>query len=225
MSHAGPPLDVASFEAILFDMDGTLVDSEPAWFAAERALAAVHGVHLPDDAEDILHGLDAHGLMVALRERYGLRADPETFLRTLAASVGEHLREAAARPGAAELVRAVAAAERPCAVVSNSPHAAIRATLAPHPWSAAVPVRVSADDVPRGKPEPDVYHHAAGVLGVRIGGCLAIEDSTAGVTAAVRAGAACVAITHGERPASDFLSLTPHVIASLTELPLPRATP
>lgn len=217
----GEVLRVDAFEAVLFDMDGTLVETESTWFGAERALAAEYGVHLPDEAESILHGLDAHGLMVALRDRYGLRADAETFLHELATTVAAHLQNAPARRGAAEAVAAVVAAGMPCAVVSNSPHAIIRATLDPHPWAADVPVRVSVDDVARGKPEPDTYRYASQRLGVPIERCLAIEDSSAGATAAVRAGATCIAVTHGERPASDFLAITPHVLTTLNELILP----
>lgn len=211
-------LPLPRYDAVLFDMDGTLVATEDAWFEAERSLAARHGVDLPPEAEGLLHGLDAHGLMTALTDRYGLDADPDAFLLALGTEIGEHLDTAPARPGAAELITAVAAADLPRAVVSNSPHAAIRATLAPHPWAAALPRRISVDDVERGKPEPDIYLHAAERLDVAIDRCLVVEDSSAGVTAAVRAGATCAAVTHGERPASDFVARTPHVIASLTDL-------
>lgn len=217
------PLRLQAYAAVLFDMDGTLVETEAAWFEAERATAADHGVHLPDEAESILHGLDAHGLLTVLRERYGLRSGADAFLRDVDRAVGDALRWAPARPGAAELVRAVSAAGMSRAVVSNSPHTAIRATLDPHPWAAELVVRISVDDVERGKPRPDVYLHAARRLGVPIDRCLAIEDSTAGVTAAVRAGATCVAVTHGERPASDFASLTPHVVRDLADLGAPAA--
>lgn len=211
-------LEPTSFDAVLFDMDGTLVDTEGAWFDAERELAAEHGVTLPMEARDVLHGLDARGLITTLRDRYGLRADPLAFLHELQATVTAHLAHAAARPGADALVRHVARADLPRAIVSNSPHASIRATLTPHAWATQIPLRISVDDVAHGKPHPDVYLAAAERLAVRPSRCLVIEDSVAGATAGVRAGATCVAVTFGDVPAKAFRELTPHVVTSLSDL-------
>jgi HAD superfamily hydrolase (TIGR01509 family) len=221
MSRLPDPL---RFPAVLFDMDGTLVDSEGAWFEAERVVAARHGVALPEEARAVLHGLDADAMMTTLVERYGLRTSARTFFAELVAEVERALASAAARPGAEGLVRRVAAAQKPRAVVSNSPHAVIRATLDPHPWSALLPVRVSVEDVPNGKPAPDAYLEAAARLGVDAATCLAIEDSLAGARAAVAAGATCLFVTHGEVADGDARALTPHVVASLTRLvpPGPR---
>lgn len=217
-SDPAPP-DPAGFDAVLLDMDGTLVDTEGAWFEAERAVAARYGVELPEAARAALHGLDAHGLMDALEGRYDLRAPRERFLTELGEAVADALRTTPARPGAVELVRELADRGQPRAVVSNSPRAAIRATLAPHPFDAWLPVRISVDDVARGKPAPDPYLVAAERLGVAPQRCLAIEDSLPGARAAVAAGATCLLVTHGELDDADAHAATPHVVASLTEVP------
>ncbi len=220
---SAPLPDPLAFAAVLFDMDGTLVDSEGAWFEAERRVARRHGVELPDEARAVLHGLDADALMGALWERYGLRAAAETFLSELVREVERALETAEARPGAEAVVRRVAAAGRARAVVSNSPHAVIRATLDPHPWSALLPVRVSVEDVARGKPAPDAYLLAAEQLAADARACLAIEDSLAGAQAAVAAGTTCLFVTHGEVPEEQARAVTPHVVASLTGLPSSQA--
>jgi HAD superfamily hydrolase (TIGR01509 family) len=217
-SDPAPP-DPARFDAVLLDMDGTLVDTEGAWFEAEKVVAARYGVELPEAARAPLHGLDAHGLMDALEGRYGLRAPRERFLQELGEAVADALQATPARPGAVELVRGLAGRGQPRAVVSNSPHVAIDATLAPHPFDAWLPVRVSVDDVEHGKPSPDPYLAAADRLGVSPQRCLAIEDSLPGARAAVAAGATCLLVTHGEVDDVDARAVTPHVVASLTEVP------
>ncbi|MEX2501155.1 MAG: HAD family phosphatase, partial [Trueperaceae bacterium] len=208
------------FDAVLFDMDGTLIDTEPAWFEAERVTAARHGVHLPDSAYAELHGLDADGMTTVLRERYGLSVPPAVFLADLAERLHDALAQARPRPGAEALVRSVAGAGVARAVVSNSPRVAVEATLAPHRWAGELlPLRISVDDVARGKPAPDAYLAAAERLRLPPSACLAIEDSVAGATAAVRAGATCVFVTNeGEVDDAVAATITPYRVASLTHL-------
>ncbi len=215
-----PPAGPGRYDAVLFDMDGTLIDTEPAWFEAERATAARYDVRIPEEAYADLHGLDAAGLIRVLTERYGLAAPPERFLAELAERLREALAKATPRPGAEPLVRAVAHAGMARAVVSNSPRTAIEATLAPHAWARELLItRVSVDDVARGKPEPDAYLAAAERLNVPPDRCLAIEDSVPGATAAVRAGVTCVFVTNGgETDPEVAAGVAPYRVASLTRL-------
>ena len=215
-----PPPGPDRYDAVLFDMDGTLIDTEPAWFAAERATAARHGVHVPEEAYADLHGLDAAGLIRVLTERFGLTTPPERFLDELAQRLHEALATTIPRPGAEAIVRAVAHAGIARALVSNSPRTAIEATLAPHAWARELLVtRVSVDDVSRGKPEPDAYLVAAERLNVPPERCLAIEDSVPGATAAVRAGTTCVFVTNdGETDPAVAAEIAPYRVASLTRL-------
>jgi HAD superfamily hydrolase (TIGR01509 family) len=208
---------LGEYDAVLFDMDGTLVDTEPLWFEAEQAVAERFGVTLPESALDELLGLDTAALVGVLQERYGMRAEGEVFLETLGREVFARLDEAPARPGAEALVKRVAALGKARAIVSNSSAEVVAATLRPHAWAALVPRRFSVDEVSCGKPAPDLYLHAAASLGVPSERCVAVEDSITGVRAAVRAGLRCVAVTFGERPDEAFAPLTPWRVASLDE--------
>lgn len=205
-----------SFDALLFDMDGTLVDTEELWFEAGVALAERYGVSLPESAAVALHGLDVAAFAGRLGTDYGLETGTEEFSAALLEDVLERLAGAEGRPGVQELVERAAATDKRVALVSNSSHQVIEATLRPFEWARSLPRRFSVDDVSNGKPAPDLYLHAARRLGVEPRRCLVVEDSVTGVSSAVRAGATCVAVSFGLLP-ERFEGLTDLVVTSLHE--------
>lgn len=177
-----------SFAAVLWDMDGTLVDTEPAWIEAEFALAERHGRTWSREQALQLVGND---LLVSGRflcDQLGIDVPPEQVVEELLDDVVESVRrEVPWRPGARELLASLRAAGAPCALVTMSYTRFVEPIVAalPHGTFAAV---VTGDTVERGKPHPEPYLTAARLLDVLASECLAIEDSPTGVTSAEAAG-------------------------------------
>lgn len=218
-----PPTDtprlrrLEAYAAVLFDMDGTLVETEGLWFDAGRVVIEGLEVPVPDAALERLHGLDLDATLRLLADDYGVHLEPEEFVTPLLAAVEAALPTARARDGAADWIDAVDAAGLPRAIVSNSPARMVAATLGPHAWAQRLALRVSVDDVARGKPAPDIYRLAARHLGVDAAACLVLEDSLVGARAAVAAGATCLLATFGALDPVEARRVTPFVVDDLVE--------
>lgn len=183
-------------QAVLWDMDGLLVDSEPLWTVAETELAArLGGVFTPQLKAAIVGTRLEHAVPVLL---CGLGVEPTLpavddaaawLLGRVAQLFGGDL---PLQPGAAALLRALDEAGLPQALVSSSYRVLVDAVLA----GAAGPfaTTVAGDEVDEGKPHPEPYLLAAGRLGVDPARCVVLEDSPAGVASATAAGCAVVAI-------------------------------
>ncbi|MFF8387145.1 HAD family hydrolase [Streptomyces kanasensis] len=191
--------------AVLFDLDGTLVDSEPNYFEAGRRTLARHGV---TDFEWERHtdfiGIGTRETLAVLRSAYAIAAPLEELL---AAKNGHYLDLARAGtrvfPGMRRFVERLHAAGVPMAVASGSSRTAIGAVLAGTGLAGYFPVLVSAEEVPRGKPEPDVFLEAARRLGADPADCVVVEDAPPGAAAAHAAGMRCVAVPYVPGTADD----------------------
>ena len=217
MPPAPTPGPLHAFDAVLFDMDGTLVDTEHLWFEAGHDLMLELGLDLPDVALDELHGLDLDAALQLLTDRYGLRLTRDEYVERLLDNLEARVPTAAARDGAGDWVDRTVAAGLPRAIVSNSPRRIVEATLAPHAWARDLELRVTIEDVPAGKPSPASYLLAAQHLGVAPARCLVLEDSRVGARAAVAAGATCVLVTFGAIDPDDARRITPWVTNDLRE--------
>ncbi|WP_456844877.1 HAD family hydrolase [Cellulomonas sp. P5_C6] len=183
--------DLAAPSAVLWDMDGTLIDTEPFWIAAEIELVEAHGgVWTHEDGLSLV----GNPMLVsaqALRDR-GVDLPPEEIVDFLNSRVAAGVAAGIPwQPGARELLEQVAAAGVPMALVTSS-----FAVLA-QPFAAAVglfDVVVSGDEVSRPKPDPEPYVLAAERLGVDVATCVAVEDSRSGVASAVASGARVLAV-------------------------------
>jgi beta-phosphoglucomutase-like phosphatase (HAD superfamily) len=208
---------MSELRAVLWDLDGTLVDSEGYWMAEEFALSAEFGGKWTDEDALAVVGNDLIRTGQALAAK-GVDLPPEAIVERLLGGVIGRMRHTVPwRPGARELLGELAAAGVANALVTMSYRDyadAVAAALPAGSFAAIVP----GDEVGAGKPDPECYLRAVELLGVPAGGCVVLEDSVNGIGAAVASGLTTVAI--------PFMVPVPEVagmsrVASLEELDVP----
>ncbi|MSP24982.1 MAG: HAD family phosphatase [Myxococcales bacterium] len=199
--------------ALIFDMDGLMIDSEPLWWSVERALAELHGRPFHDELASRCIGTGLANAIITMREEIALPVSVEDGVRWLVATFLSRLDELALKPGFVELLNAASAASIPVAVASSSTHALISAVLARFSLSSRFDAVISGQDVIHQKPAPDIFLKAAATLRVEPQRAVVLEDALAGVRAAVAAGVAVIAVP--EQRHDEFTSLTPYVVRDL----------
>jgi HAD superfamily hydrolase (TIGR01509 family) len=194
-------------EAVVFDCDGLLVDTESCWTVVERAVFAEHGHSFGPEQKALVVGRTVEAAADTMAEYFGRPgAGPEIAAELLARVRTELARGAAALPGAVELVRACRAAV-PVAVASNSPRELVDAALESAGLARYFEHSFAADEVRSPKPAPDLYLAACAALGAAPRNCVAFEDSATGVSAARAAGlfVAVVPSLPDAAPSHDWL--------------------
>ena len=184
------------FEAILFDMDGLFIDSEPEWHAAETEMMRGYGYDWqPADQLQCLGGPLARVTEYMSSCLKGA-VKPEVLAKEIIDEMTSRLSSATTyMPGAIEFSKLVSQARIPQALVSASPRTLVNAVVSNLDQNYFKET-VAAGDIERTKPFPDPYLHAAKLLDVEISNCLIFEDSQTGITAATASGAFVVAIPH-----------------------------
>jgi HAD superfamily hydrolase (TIGR01509 family) len=209
---------VTATEAVIFDLDGLLVDSEPVWDDVRENLARERGGRWHDDAQRDMMGMSSTEWSRYMHDRIGLAESPAEINRLV---VERMLARYAAGPpwlpGAVEAVRRVGAAFG-LGLASSSNRELIDAVLEAGGITGLFAATVSSEEVAAGKPAPDVYLEAARRLGCAPAACVAIEDSHSGIRSAKAAGMRCVAIPNLHFPPGDALSEADVVLGSLREL-------
>lgn len=207
------------FDAALFDMDGLLIDSEPYWNQAEREAFAEVGIEISADMAKISASMSpaevaAHWFR--FRPWQG-RSEADLVAAVVSRVAAQVSRHGTARAGVRETLAGCAAMGWRAALVSNSPQVLCRHTITHLDIAPSFCAMFSAEQVERGKPEPDVYLHAARTLGVDAKRCLVFEDSVGGVQAAVRAGMTVIAVPSAGQ-LFDGVPHPPHLlVASLSD--------
>lgn len=204
--------------AIIFDMDGLLIDSEPLWVRAELEVFASAGVVLT--AEDCLQtkGLRTDDVVSHWQAKRGFSASVADVEARLIARVAELVRaEGRALPGALAAIGLAKEAGHRTAVASSSPATVIAAVLARLELDGTFDVVQSAEKEPFGKPHPGVFLQTASRLGVSPLQCVVLEDSINGVIAAKAARMTCIAVPPPEERADRRFAIADVVLASLAD--------
>ena len=182
--------------AVFWDMDGTLVDTEPYWINAEHELVESYGGTW---SEEYAHELVGNDLMVSaefIKAHSPVTLTPVEIIEELLARVIAQVREHVPwRPGARELLEDLGAEGVPCALVTMSWRSLADAVVTALP-EGSFRALITGDEVEHGKPHPEPYLAAARLLGVEVEDCVAIEDSPTGVRSAVDAGVPTLAVPH-----------------------------
>ena len=204
-------------QAIIFDLDGLLVDSEHVWHVIENEMVEERGKsHTPQVREKIV-GLRVDECMAIMKDAYQFT---ETVQELFDEIIERHIKrvpdQVKAKPGAHEIIEYVHAHDIPTAIASSSPLNVINAEVEAQGWGDYFAIRCTADDDARGKPAPDVYLRAARTVGVPPAYCIALEDSPNGARAAIAAGMTCYAVPDPAHSGPEaFADITSHVFPDL----------
>jgi HAD superfamily hydrolase (TIGR01509 family) len=210
---------VPGVEAVIFDLDGLLVDSEAVWDEVRMRFVEENGGTWHDGAQRDMMGMSSVEWSHYVRDRLGVDMDPEEISREAADRVADTYREKLPLlPGAVEAVKSLAA-EWPLGLASSSNRHVIDLVLELAKIADDFQATVSSEEVGAGKPAPDVYVEAASRLGIDPAACVAIEDSTNGIRSAHAAGMPVIAVPNQDFPPEpDALELPDVTLKSLTEV-------
>ena len=184
------------FEAVFFDMDGLMVDSEPEWLLSEREVTAPFGYSWLEVDQVACLGGPLTKVGQYMFEKCGYQESPQFFTQTLIDTQVARMRgNTPTMPGALELLRELQLNGIKTALVSASPRNIVDAVL-DNLGHDLFPFSISSDDVMRTKPDPECYLKAASMSGTNIVNCLVLEDSITGMNAATASGAYLIAVPH-----------------------------
>jgi HAD superfamily hydrolase (TIGR01509 family) len=206
-------------EAVIFDLDGLLIDSESVWDEARRRYVAEHGGRWRDEATREMMGMSSVEWSRYVADRLGVDRPPDVISAEVAAEVADLYRvRLPLMPGAVEAVGRLAA-RWPLGLASSSNREVIELVLELAGIAGAFAVTVSSEEVGRGKPAPDVYLETASRLGVEPKRCAAVEDSHNGIRSGHAAGMRVIAVPNPHfPPGEDALRHAARCLDSLDEL-------
>ncbi len=191
-----------TYVAVVFDLDGVLLESEQVWSAAKRRLTLEHGGRWTAAAEHEMLGMSSSEWARYMREELSLELEPSQISDAVAGLVAESYREHLPLIAGADMAVRRLAAQRPIGLASSSNRATIDLVLELTSWAELFAASTSSEEVAAGKPAPDVYLETVARLGTEPERCVAVEDSGVGIRSARAAGMAVVAIPNRAYPPS-----------------------
>jgi HAD superfamily hydrolase (TIGR01509 family) len=191
-----------TYVAVVFDLDGVLLESEQVWSAAKRRLTLEHGGRWTAAAEHEMLGMSSSEWARYMREELSLELEPSQISDAVAGLVAESYREHLPLIAGADTAVRRLAAQRPIGLASSSNRATIDLVLELTSWAELFAASTSSEEVAAGKPAPDVYLETVARLGTEPERCVAVEDSGVGIRSARAAGMAVVAIPNRAYPPS-----------------------
>jgi HAD superfamily hydrolase (TIGR01509 family) len=204
---------------VIFDLDGVLLDSEGVWNAAREQVTLEHGGRWPRDAQRVMMGMSSTEWSGYMHDRLGVKLAPEGISDTVVARLKRLYRERLPLFPDARSTVVRLADHWTLGLASSANRPIIDLVLELAGLAECFAVTISAEEVARGKPAPDVYLEAAGRLGVLPRSCVAVEDSTNGIRSAAAAGMAVIVVPNREfPPTAEALALAGDVVDSLAEL-------
>jgi HAD superfamily hydrolase (TIGR01509 family) len=206
-------------DAVIFDLDGVLMDSEQRWNEAKEALVRESGGRWREEAPTVMMGMSSPEWSAYLRDELGVPMDAVAISRDVVRRMQEGYRhELPLLPGADEAVRTLA--DRwPLGLASSSNREVIDLVLELAGFGDAFRVTVSSEQVERGKPAPDVYLKTARELGAAPARCVAVEDSSNGLRAAAAATMTVIAVPNPHYPPdADALALASATVSVVGEI-------
>lgn len=208
-----------TIEAVVFDLDGVIIDTEEVWEEVRRGYVAEHGREFLPDSQDRMMGMSTGEWSAHLADEVGVPRTAEEVASDVLGRMAERYRkDLPLIAGSVETVRALGARYR-LALASSSARILIDQVLATAGLTGEFEVTLSTEEVPRGKPAPDVYLTAVERLGLTPGVCAAVEDSSNGLRSAAAAGLTVIAVPHGVYPpADDALAGAALVVKAVTEV-------
>ena len=210
---------MTEIRAVVFDLDGVIIDTEEVWEEERREYVAGYGKRFLPDSQTRMMGMSTGEWSTHLSQEVGVPRTPAEVASDVLGRMAERYRQALPLiPGSVAAVRRMA--ERyPLALASSSARILIDQVLKTAGLTDAFQVTLSTEEVARGKPAPDVYLAAAARLGLAPQVCAAVEDSSNGLRSAAAAGLAVIAVPHGVYPpAPDAIEQASLVIDRLDEL-------
>jgi HAD superfamily hydrolase (TIGR01509 family) len=205
--------------AVVFDLDGVLIETEQVWDAVREQLVTERGGRWLPEAHTAMMGMSSPEWSRYLAEELGVPMAPEAISREVVERIAaRYTADLPLHDGAVEVVRALA--ERwPLGLASSSNRPVIDLVLELSGLAGCFRATVSSEEVARGKPAPDVYLEAAARLGVAPAGCVAVEDSASGLRSAATAGMRVVAVPNrAYPPPPDLVARADLVLGDLREL-------